>query len=275
MHGYAAFTDTGDDITGSNWSQVANLDRPVMFITPFLPKVIFGNFVTFDEIVLFSYGIDTKMKAFLTKITKRISFYTETNQGSHMKGVFLKKGEECWIIHTTANMTTGCIECCYNIYFRKKINVEPWGELMNTYARYYQDSNDSSMYIIKEEDSFFVCGRNVVPFILNNSENVICATNYTAMSFIRRYRERIKRVYFSNTTDITKVWESGEWVVPAIEHRVTNHIKMYRGMNYCAFGSANASTQSMANAEVLYITNNRHIYNKVLEFEKLLSSMIY
>lgn len=273
MHGYAAFTDTGDTISEYNLVTVADLDRPVIFLTPFFPKIIFGARTLYDEIVLFSYGIESRTEAYIKKLARRVSIYAECTSGSHLKGFFLRKGDDTWIIHTTANMTTGCIEGCYNVYFRKKIDFDIWAELMNFYGRYYSDRNDTSMSIIKDEDSYFLCGRNIVPFVLSNSLDVVVSTNYVAMSFVRMFSAHIKRVYFSKRTDMTKVWESGEWTVPAIEHGVTNHIKMYRGKGFCAFGSANASSQSRANAETLYITDNKTIIDILIKYEKLLANI--
>lgn len=273
MNGYAAFTDTGDTITVYNWSEVANLDRPVMFVSPFFPQILFGNRVVFDEIVLFSYGIESRTEAIIKKLARRVSFYADTKQGSHLKGFFMRKGDNTWIIHTTANMTTGCIQGCYNIYFRKKVSQELWGELLDFYGKYYADANDISFSVVKDDDSFFLCGRNIVPFLLTNSSNVVVATNYVAMSFIRMFSKHIKRVYYSKSTEMTKVWESGEWTVPAIEHGIVNHIKMYRGESYCAFGSANASSQSRSNAETLYITSNLTIMKLIVEYEKLIANI--
>ena len=273
MHGYAAFTDSGDTITAYNWTAVSNLDRPVILLIPFFPEIILGKRIIYDEIVLFSYGIDSKMKSLINRIGRKVSIYSETTQGSHLKGIFLRKGEKNWIIHTTANMTTGCVEGCYNIYFRKKVSSELWGELLDCYGKYYSDKNDTSYSIVKDEESYFLCGRNIVPFILTNSTQVICATNYVAMSFIRIFANSIKRVYYSKRTEMTKVWESGEWCVPAIEHGVVNHIKMYRSDCFCAFGSANASTQSRSNAETMYITENKDIMKVLIEYEKLLANI--
>lgn len=274
MHGHAAFIDTGDTITEYNMISVTNLDRPVIFMTPFFPKILFGNRILYDEIVLFSYGIESRTEAFIKKLARRVSIYAECTSGSHLKGFFLRKGDDTWIIHTTANMTTGCIEGCYNIYLREKVTQEVWGELLDSYGKYYSDKNNNSMTVVKDHDSYFLCGRNIVPFLLTNSSDVIVATNYVAMSFVRMFKSHINRVYFSKRTDMTKVWESGEWTVPAIEHGLVNHIKMYRGNGFCAFGSANASSQSRANAETLYITDNKTIIKVLIEYEKLLANIL-
>lgn len=281
----------------SDYYLVTNLERDVFMISPFFPSNIFGNtHAYFDEMYVYSYGRDTyTMNNLKWRCSTEGGFHEISNVDYltgifHAKTILMKRGDECWIVTTTANMQHSCYDGVYNIYMRRKIHEEDYQRVISTYDNalhkpdykgviYFgnelitglrrllrdEDANDptkSGLFRALDQELSrewkLYIGTDLPGYLFEDPRlnNVIVCTNEVNFKLLGLLKTKVKCVYYSKS-DIAKVYnENCCKSIPRVRHECKNHIKMYITDDNVYFGSMNLSMSASSNVESLSVVSN-------------------
>lgn len=294
---YGVRIDDGMPLTSRNdYYLVTNLERDVFMISPFFPSNIFGNVhAYFDEMYVYSYGRDTytmnnlKWRCSTEEGFHEVSDVEPPTGIFHAKTILMRRGDDCWIVTTTANMQHSCYDGIYNIYMRRKIMSYQYKQVISTYekairAKGYTDEvgfgidinkmidlvkriKDGSKSAVKEMEQELSkewrlsIGTNLPSLIFDSpdSDNIVVCTNEVNFKSLEWIEEKVKCVYYSKS-DIAKVYnENCCKKIPRMMHSCKNHIKLYITNEEIYFGSMNMSESAYVNVESMSALSNKCI----------------